>query len=117
MGINMNKKNKDYFTCAYRRDHLLLKDDFKVVKDEIIDFLDSKAENYEVIKKGEIEKLPHFNELPCNLEMVLSEEIMIRESFNAYMWALIQSGEIDVTDWDSYDEIISSEIGYLTDEE
>ena len=33
------------------------------------------------------------------------------------MWALIQSGEIDVTDWDSYDDIISSEISYLTNEE
>ena len=116
MGTNMKTKTKDYFTCAYRRDHLLLKDDYKVVKDEIIDFLDSKAENYEVIKKGEIEKLPHFNELPCSLEMLLSEEIMIRESFNAYIWALIQSGEIDVTDWDSLDDIISAEQGYLTSE-
>ena len=116
MGIYMKKNKKSFFECAFRRDHLLLKDDFKVVKDEIIDFLDSKAENYEVIKKGEIEKLPHFNELPCSLEMLLSEDIMIRESFNAYIWALIQSGESDVTDWDSLDDIISAEQGYLTSE-
>ena len=54
MGTYMKKIINSYFECAYRREHLLLKDDFKAVKDEIIDFIDSKAENYEVIKKVEI---------------------------------------------------------------
>ena len=31
----MKKETKENFTCAYRTEHLLLKDDYKTAKDEI----------------------------------------------------------------------------------
>lgn len=113
----MKKSFKQHFTCFYRKERLLLKDDYNVIKKEIIAFIESKADNYEVIKKGEMEKLPHFAELPCSLETALTYELEIGEAFNTYIWALIQSGEIDTYNWDSFDEVVSSEIGYLTSEE
>ena len=92
---------------------LMLTDDYKEVMKEIVTFIDSKAENFEVIKKGEIEKLPHFSDLLCCLETVLTYDVIIHETFRCYVWALIQSGEINAEDWDSFDDIVSSEIGYL----
>ena len=114
MGIFMRKEFKEIFNCIYRRDHLLLKDEYEVVRDEIVTFIDSKAKNCEEIKKGEIERLPHFNDLPCSLEAALEYDSWIEESFKAYIWALIQSGDIDVSTWDTFDDTVSSEISYLT---
>lgn len=110
----MKKETKENFTCAYRTEHLLLKDDYKTAKDEIVTFIESKADSGEEIKKGEIENLPHFKELPCSLGFALEFEFNINDAFKAYIWALVKSGNIEVDWWDFFDDIVYSEIGYLT---
>jgi hypothetical protein len=110
----MRKEIKKIFTCAYRTECLLLKEDYKTVKDEIIAFIDSKADSSEEIKKGEIENLPHFNELPCSLGFALEFEFNINDAFKAYIWALVRSGDIDVDWWGYFDDIVYSEIEHLT---
>jgi hypothetical protein len=110
----MNKETKKNFTCAYRTECLFLKDDYKTVKNEIITFINSKADSSEEIKKGEIENLPHFNELPCSLNFALEFEFGINDAFKAYIWALVKSGYIEVDWWDYFDDIVDSEISYLT---
>ena len=97
-------------------EYMMLTDNYKSVRNEIVSFIDSKAENYEEIKKGDIEKLSHFNDLSCRLETALRYDVLINETFRCYIWALIQSGDINASDWDSFDDIVESEIGYLTSE-
>lgn len=108
--------NKDLFQVDWSetKGHLTLKEYFSEVKNEIISFIESKAENNEWIKKGELEQLPHYSELPCSLEDVLTYDADIAETFRYYIWKLIQSGEIDVCSWDSVEDIVGAEIGYLT---
>ena len=110
----MRKDVKKNFTCAYRTEFLLLKEDYKIVKDEIIKFIASKADSSEEIEKGEIENLPHFNELPCSLGFALEFEFNINDAFKAYIWALVKSGYIEVDWWDYFDDIVYSNIEYLT---
>ncbi len=108
------KINNNLFTCVYRTDYVLLKDDYKTVKKEIVTFIKSKADSGEEIERGEIENLPHFNELPCSLNFALEFEFGINDAFKAYIWALIKSGYIEVDWWDSFDDIVDSNISYLT---
>lgn len=110
----MRKNFKQNFDLCWRENHFVLKVEHENVKCEIITFIESKLDNYEVIKKGEIEKIPHFTELPCSLDTALSCDFDIKESFKAYIWSLIRSGEIDVNCWDSFDDIVGNEISYLS---
>ena len=110
----MVKIIKNKFKCAYRTDYLLLKDDYKTVKKEIVTFIKSKADSGEEIERGEIENLPHFKELPCSLNYALEFEFGINDAFKAYIWALVKSGYIEVDSWDYFDDIVYSNISYLT---
>lgn len=112
-------KEKDSFQVDWVEisEHLTLSDHHKEVKNEIVSFIDSKAESFESIEKREIEALPHFKDLPCSLEMVLTYDSDINESLRCYIWALIQSCDIIAEEWDSFDDIISSEISYLSEEQ
>lgn len=110
----MGKKLKKFFTCAYRTERLLLKEEYKTVKDEIVTLIKSKEDSGEEINKGEIEALPHFKELPCSLYYALEFEIEINDAFKAYLWTLVKSGHIEVDWWDYFDDIVDSEISYLT---
>lgn len=109
-------KEKDSFQVnrVVISEHLTLSDNFKEIKDEIVSFIDSKAENYEAIEKGEIETLPHFKDLPCSLRTALTYDSDINESFRCYIWALIQSYDIITDEWYSFEDIIDNEIGYLS---
>ena len=110
----MNKDVKKICTRAYCTEYYLLKGDYQIVKDEIVTFIKSKADSGEEIKRGEIENLPHFNELPCSLNYALEFEFGINDAFKAYIWALVKSGYIEVDWWDNFDDIVDSNISYLT---
>lgn len=109
-------KAKEFFNTdkVVREHHFTLKEEYNTVKDEIINLIETKTDNEEYIERGEIIQLPHYCELPCSLEYALTYDADIAETFKAYIWMLLQEGEIDMYSAESFDDAVYFEICNLS---